>query len=167
MSWQKDSPPEIKSSTRPSSTTYTLLADHYAVHREGAGVKPTEEAIFTMNEDGITIDVLRSKGEGQRARVSPSGEVGPVYSLKGGGVAVPTGRVLIRFREGVPAEERRGEIERAGYTVAQVLDYAPNAAWLRARSGNISDALKHIQSLEGISDVENVEPQMLMRRAAR
>jgi len=167
MNRQKDSPPEIKGGTSQSPMTYSLLADHYALHREGAGVEPSEGAIFTMSEGGDTIEVLRDKGEGESARASMSGEVGPVYSLKGGGVAVPTGRVLVRFKEGVSVEERHSAIEQAGYTVAQVLDYAPHAAWLRTHSGNISDALNGLQSLKDIPDVENVEPQMLMRRAAR
>jgi len=160
-----ESPPEVRSGTRASSTTYTLLTDHYAVHRDGAGEEPPAESLFTMSEGESTIAVLRG-GEGRREHASTSGEVGPVYTLKGG-LAVPTGSVLIRFKEGVPVEEHRSEIEQAGYEVTQVLDYAPHAAWLRARSGNIADALNDLRSLEVIADVENIEPQMLMQRVAR
>ena len=64
-------------------------------------------------------------------------------------------------------EERRAEIEAAGYEMAQALDYAPHAAWVRARSGRIADALNGLRRLEAIPDVENVEPQMLTPRAAR
>src|SRR4051812_17489958 len=84
MSRQKDSPPEIEIGTRPSSTIYTLLTDHYAVHQEAVGAEPAGEAVLTISEGKSTIAVLRG-AEGERAHVSTSGEVGPVYSLKGGG----------------------------------------------------------------------------------
>jgi len=45
--------------------------------------------------------------------------------------------------------------------------YAPNAAWLRARSGEIADALAGTPALDALPDLEAVEPQMLMERARR
>ncbi|HAZ43592.1 MAG TPA: hypothetical protein DDW76_16925, partial [Cyanobacteria bacterium UBA11369] len=68
--------------------------------------------------------------------------------------------VFIRFAEKVDVESHREAIEQAGYQIAQTLSYAPHAAWVRAQSGKISDALTGISKLEAIPNVENVEPQM-------
>ncbi|MGH7960233.1 MAG: hypothetical protein ACRERD_00210, partial [Candidatus Binatia bacterium] len=105
---------------------------------------------------------------GEHKRVVSSGKVGPVYALHPSGTpAVPTGQVFIRFQEGVTVEARRQEIEQAGYEIAQSIAYAPHAAWLQARSGEIAAALTGIPTLEKIAGVENVEPQMLMPKANR
>jgi hypothetical protein len=82
-------------------------------------------------------------------------------------LAVPTGRVFIRFADDIKAGDREAEIRAAGYEVDQQVDYAPNAAWLRARSGSIADALKGIDALRKVTGVENVEPQMLMQASYR
>lgn len=75
--------------------------------------------------------------------------------------------VFVRFTEGVTADERAEEIRRAGYEISERIDYAPNAAWLRADSRSIVDALKRIKALEQMPGIENVEPQMLMASARK
>ena len=85
----------------------------------------------------------------------------------GGSTAKPTGRVFIRFADAVNISERAGEIEKAGYEIAEKIAYAPNAGWLTERSGSVAKALAGIEKLESIKDVENVEPQMLMKRVAK
>ena len=80
---------------------------------------------------------------------------------------LPLAGVPVAIKDNVPVGERLREIELAGYEIAQKIDYAPHAAWLQVRSGKIADSLKGIPSLEKITDVENVEPQMLMQRAAK
>lgn len=160
-------PSEVRSSTQRSSVVYTRLHDHYAVDRQHASAAPAEGAVATLSEGEDKIQVFRGKAD-ERRRAAASSELRPVYELQPGGTpAVPTGQVFIRFREGVAVEERLREIEQAGYEIAQSLEYAPHAAWLRARSGEIADALADIRALEKIADVENVEPQMLMQRASR
>ncbi|MCI0390702.1 MAG: hypothetical protein MOB07_18300 [Acidobacteria bacterium] len=172
MASQQDSfskyPREVRSSTQRPTTVYTLLPDQYAVHRQGSReTLPSEGATTVMSEGETTIEVFRGDANERRQGASP-GAVGPVYALQPGGTpAIPTGRVFIRFKEGVAVEERIREIEQAGYEIAQTIEYAPHASWLRARSNEIADALAGIRALEKIADVENVEPQMLMRRASR
>ncbi|NKE69548.1 hypothetical protein [Candidatus Manganitrophus noduliformans] len=155
-------PQEVRSGIQPSSPVYTRLPDRYAVHGPRP---PSKDALLSMGEGEDRIEIFRGEAEQQK---NAPGQVGPVYTLQPGGTpAVPSGRVFIRFKEGVPVERRLREIEQAGYEVVQRLDYAPHAAWLRARSGEIADALTRIPALEQIADVENVEPQMLMQRANR
>ena len=93
---------------------------------------------------------------------------GPIYALQpGGSSAIPTGLVFVRFKSGVRSTERLREIEDAGYEISETVEYAAEAVWVRAKSGDIADALKGIDELEKIADVENVEPQMLRRRSSK
>lgn len=160
-------PREVRSRTQRPFVVYTPLPDHYAVHRRGREMPPSEDALSVISEGGATIELFRGDVD-ERKRAASPGEIGLVYALQPGGApAVPTGRVFIRFKEGVLADKRRREIEQAGYEIAQTIPYAPHAAWLLARSGEIVDALTGIQALEKIPDVDNVEPQMLMQRVSR
>lgn len=92
----------------------------------------------------------------------------PTYELPGGGgAATPTGRVLVRFADAAALEGRRKDIEAAGYKVEEVLSYAPEAAWVRAASGDAGDSLSGVGKLEAIAGIEEVEPQMLRARALK
>ncbi len=82
-------------------------------------------------------------------------------------VVVPTGRVLVRFAESVQAESKREALHAAGYRIVAVLGYAPHCAWLEAASGDRAQALRDIERVEALSDVQNVEPQWLSQRATR
>jgi hypothetical protein len=158
-------PLEVRNRTEKPFTVYRRSRDHYAVHRLGADVAPSGDAVATMREEDRLIEIFRGTPDTDAA--SP-GDVGPVYAAQSGGSsAVPTGRVFVRFKDGVRAGEYRQQIERAGYEIEQSPEYAPHTAWLRSRSGKIIDALAGVQALEKIDDVENVEPQMLMQRVSR
>jgi hypothetical protein len=159
-------PRHVRTSTQRPSSVYARLVDHYAVHRQ-SGDKPSKHAVAALDDGERLIEVFRGD-PAERQRSTSPGRVGPVYALKDGGTpATPTGRVFIRLREGLPVDARLKEINHAGYDVAERIGYAPNAAWLRARTGEIADALEGIEALENIADIENVEPQMLMHRASR
>jgi hypothetical protein len=94
-------------------------------------------------------------------------EVSPIYRAPGGGIAVPTGLIFVRFSAATKAAERRDEIERAGFALVKIPSYAPQAAWVRAKTGGISGSLIQISALEGLADVEEIQPQMLMQKANR
>jgi len=157
-------PQRIGVSSQPGAKTYTVMPEFYAVHGRQPG-SPAPSAVHLFNEGAIGV----FKGSpDQDIRRSASDKISPVYSLvPGGSPAVPTGLVFIRFADGVAVEQRTEEIKHAGYEVAESLAYAPNAAWLRARSGSIPDALAGRDTLEKIADVESVEPQMLMEATRR
>lgn len=111
------------------------------------------------------IAVFRGEANADAVR---AGKVGPVYQLGSGGtVAVPTGRVFLRFRAGVEAATRRPEIEAAGYRLEEVPSYASHAAWLLPKKGDIAGALAGIDELKKLPDVEAVEPEMLRQSARR
>ncbi|MBC8029195.1 MAG: hypothetical protein H7Z16_03715 [Pyrinomonadaceae bacterium] len=157
-------PPQIAVSSRPGAQTYTLMPGYYALHGQRSGTDVPAPA-YVINEGKVGV----FKGSPDPAIVTNAPDkVSPVYLLSpGGSPAVPTGLVFIRFTDGVEVGERLGEIKKAGYKVAETLAYAPNAAWLRAQSGNIADALAGLKALEKIPSVESVEPQMLMESARR
>lgn len=94
--------------------------------------------------------------------------VTPVYRLgTKGPQGVPSGRVFIRFQSQVTVEERRQELETCGFLVDELLSYAPHAAWLLSKDGNIATALNGFAKLRALRDVLLVEPQMLIRRGKR
>ena len=175
-----DYPQTLSVGTGPNSSVYTRLRGFYAIHGwrpDTPGAVPVQ----TFEEDAIALlqgEPEPARGEADSARgeadpgvaVAPE-KLSPVYALQSGGaagsMAVPTGRVFIRFADGVGVGNRESAIRNAGYEVDQKVDYAPNAAWLRARSGSIADALNGIETLRKIADVENVEPQMLMQASYR
>ena len=157
-------PRKIEVSSRPGAESYSLMPGYYAIHGKPTGA--TEPgASYLMNEGQIAVfEGLPDEG----SLAGAPGKLSAVYSLTpSGSPAVATGLVFIRFADGVTIGERTQEIQEAGFEVAETLSYAPNAAWLRARSGDIADALNGLRAVEKISNVESVEPQMLMESARR
>jgi hypothetical protein len=157
-------PQKVPSSSAPQAPAFVRLPGMYAVH--GRGPAPAGELVCELEGDAIRVyrgqpDDLTS-GRGKPAAVSP------VYGLGGQGPpAVPTGQVLVRFADGVRIEDRRDQIERAGYALQEPLAYAPQAGWVQAASGGIAAALEGIPRLAALPDVAQVEPQMLMPRSSR
>ncbi len=159
-----DYPHKVRMGMRRPDLFYVRVPGYYAAHNLQSD-EPASDAVFVLNEG--TIAVFRGE-PGMAENIPASAVLSPVYSPETGGpLAVPTGLIFIRFTEGVSAEAHREELHRAGYKVVQILAYAPHSAWLEARSGGIAEALTKIHLLEGLSDVENVEPQILMESARR
>lgn len=156
----RSAPRRLPAGGEHGGCAYELAEDLVAIHR--AGVAGTAAA--TGAGDAISVEPAGSRA----AESAEDAHPGPVYRrVPGGGLAVPTGRVLVRFSEGVAADEQRDELARAGYAVEEILGYAPHAAWVRAGSGQIADALRDLPRLEGLAQVEHVEPQLLSQAARR
>jgi hypothetical protein len=155
-------PSQIPVGTGRPESFYGRLAGYYAVHGRPPHA-PAENAVSLFQEG--TIAVFRGQPPEERDR--SSNPISPVYALRSGPPAVPTGLVFVRFRDNVSAETCRNELDRAGYEIVQIPEYAPHAAWVRARSGEIAEALAGLSTLAELPDVENVEPQMLVESARR
>jgi hypothetical protein len=136
----------------PEGAAYELKADYYALTYDPDSPPPAQ-AIATI--DGIAIFA----GE----PIDPSATA--VYGL-GQAMAVPTGQVFVRFAKG-NAADRQAAIAAAGYQIAEPLDYAPEAAWLRASSGSTADALTQLAALKGLDNIAAIEPQLVMARSLR
>ena len=131
-----------------------------------AGATPDEETVVArFDDEGISVVLVgraRAGGSDTKGRTDRKGEGTPVYRLGPAGVAVPTARVFVRFREGVDAAAQSEAIARAGFRITQVPPYAPHAAWVEPKSGGVGHALQSWTKLSELDDVEHVEPQMLM-----
>lgn len=161
-------PQQIRSGTHQSAAIYSRQSGYYAIHYKQPDTA-APGAILQLNEGAIAVFPGEpDEPENALQLASTTGTLGPIYTLQpGGSFAVPTGLVFIRFAEGVEVDTQHEAIQNAGYEVAQSLSYAPNAAWLRAPSGSILEALKGISRLEAMPHVEAVEPQMLMQSTPR
>jgi hypothetical protein len=95
-----------------------------------------------------------------------SGDADAVYELAGSGtLATASGRVWVRFAEGVDAAGRADDLERAGYRLDGVPGFAANAAYVRAE--DVGAALQGLDTLRALPDVAHVEPEMLQKRNFR
>jgi hypothetical protein len=123
---------------------------------------PAGTTIATFADENLTVTPVASVRPENHAEL-----VGPVYRGPGGELAVPTGRVLVRFGSGDEAKAHAGAISDAGFQLDEVPRYAPQAAWVLPVSGGVTAALSGIERLQNIPGVEHVEPQVLMAAARR
>lgn len=151
-------PADIAHSTDRSDVQYRINTEYFALPDDAASVgKPINEF------DGYRV----YRAADVRAGAAPSNAI-PVYqTLPAGSLLVPTGAVFIRFAEGEDVNSRTRDIERAGYRIAEIPPYATHAAWVRAASGSVRDALLGVEKLAGLSGVENVAPQFVTQRKSR
>lgn len=118
-------------------------------------------------QDGAGDLVSVRRVEPEQAGRDATG-LAPVYRrVPGGDLVVPTGRLHVRFDEGDLVENHREDLRGVGYEVDSVPPYAPHAAWVRAVTGSLTEALRDMGRLGGLPAVRHVEPQMLGKRATR
>ncbi len=136
--------------------------DHHALC-DARGPLVPERVVATIEGDaGATFTVLEGAlprvGDGAHGAVA-------VYTDSGSNaILVPTGRVFVRFAEGVEARANGPALARAGYHIAALLDYAENAAWVEAADGDVAAALRGLDRLAVVAGVVSVEPQLLSVR---
>lgn len=124
---------------------------------------------YELVADSIDSNPTASVPAAQGAIDTPDADHSrPVYRrVPGGGVVVPTGRVLVRFSEGDLAASHEDALRSAGYEVDQVLAYATHTAWVRAAAGGVSASLQGLGRLTEVPGVVAVEPQMIGQSAQR
>jgi len=87
----------------------------------------------------------------------------PVYRAQPSGMlAVATGRLWVRFAEGIDATQKREKVEKVGCSLEELPPWTASGAWVRASSGKVADALAASAVLQKLPGVEHVEPQMLL-----
>jgi hypothetical protein len=154
---------------QPKAPVYVLADDCYALHWGGES-HSVENAILVLEDGAVAVfrgQPPEAAAETLAGRAHPL-RIGPVYaSDPGGNLAVPTGRILVRFAAGTLAEDRRTHLRGLGFDIEEVLGYAPEAAWVRPAGGGIVAALRGLPALESLPGVEHVEPQMLMKSGRR
>lgn len=144
----------------PGSPLLAQKPGWYALHGEPL---PKADVIVLFEPEAIAVLAGTPAGP-----LAPGQAISPVYAQAGSEeLVVPTGALFLRVRTGDRAKDRRAALEQAGYRIASVPDHAPEAAWLRATSGSIAEALDGLGRLRELPGVESVEPQLLRRRAHR
>jgi len=153
-------PASLGHSSSEPRTAYTLDSDLIAVHGAERGGDGT-----MLSHEGGSIAIEPADADVNEVGATA---IGPVYrAAHGGAVAVPTGRALVRFGDDDEAEHHRDELAAAGFDLEQPLSYAPQAAWVRASSGLITDTLCGLVSLERLPGAQHVEPQLITAAARR
>jgi hypothetical protein len=150
-------PAHVAHSTKQPAVRYSINAAYFALpEAESANVgKPVHE-----------VEGYRIYRSTDVKTVPPSAL--PVYETSAGGsLLVPTGAVFVRFTESEQARARTKDIQQAGYRISEIPPYAPNAAWVRAASGSLGDAMVKLDKLASLSGVENVAPQFVTQRRPR
>jgi hypothetical protein len=157
-------PKILRSGSQPGAPRYRRVDRQFAIH--GSPMAEWKLQVLSRFEGN---EILIARGEPPALGMSDAPPtIGPVYALHpAGGPAVPTGRVLVRFAEGVMAQDREASLRAAGYTIDTVLPYAPQAAFVTAVDADICSALLGITRLEPLADVVHVEPEMLSEAARR
>lgn len=144
----------------PGSLLLAQKPGWYALHGQ-----PLPEANVILLFEPEAIAVLAGA---PAAPLAPGQAISPVYAQAGSDeLAVPTGALFLRVRPGEQATAHRAALAQAGCRIDSAPDHAPEAAWLRASSGSIADALNRLPRLRELPGVASVEPQLLRRRAHR
>jgi hypothetical protein len=146
-----------------SSVVFERRPGLYAVRSRGH--LRVADAVLVLHDDSTSTFAVY---DGRRRAKTLGEDVGPVYSAgPDGPLAVPSGRVFVRLREGLRASAQRSRFAAEGFEIESTPSYAPNAAWLRPTRGGVGHALRALAALGRVPGVEHVEPQMLLARARR
>lgn len=157
-----DYPAELEvRSSEGQAMRYHLAPEFYARH-SSTPLSPDDRLVQRLDEAFVVF-----QGPAPSSAMA-DGSIAAVYRAQPSGMlAVPTGRLWIRFAEGIDVEKKREAMAKAGFNVDEAPPWAKHAAWLRASSGKIADALVATQHLKALDGVEHVEPQMLVASARK
>lgn len=148
-------------STEGAVARYQLAPEFYA-SSSGQSLSATDRPVARLDENIAVFEGPAPKGEGA------AGKVMPVYRAQpSGAFAIPTGRIWVRFAEGVKATLQREALAKLGFSLEESPSWAPQAAWVRASSGKIADTLAAAARLSVLPKVEQVEPQILTALARK
>ena len=157
-----DYPVEIEVRSSEGQAVLYHLAPEFYARRSAAPLSRGDRLVQKLDEDFAVFQGPASSSS------MAKGNVSPVYRAQPSGMfAIPTGRLWVRFAEGIDATQKREMVEKAGFHLEESPPWATHAAWVRARSGKAADALAATQLLAALPDVEHVEPQMLLPSARK
>lgn len=149
-------PAELELRSSEGAIARYKLAPEFYASSTGEPLSATDRLAARLDENLAVFE-----GAARRADAAVD-NVLPVYRAQpSGAFAIPTGRVWVRFAEGVEAARRHQAIKKLGFSIEESPAWAPQAAWVRASSGKIADALAAASRLKALPDVAQVEPQML------
>src|SRR5688572_592190 len=151
---------EVRSS-EGAVARYQLAPEFYA-SPSGQSAAASDRPVAQLDENIAVFEGSAPKGD------AAADNVLPVYRAQpSGAFAIPTGRVWVRFAEGVEATQQREAMAKLGFSIEESPSWAPQAAWVRASSGKIADTLAATARLSALPKVEQVEPQILTALARK
>ena len=156
--WISRFPRRIPVTFRAGPTEYLRIDDLFAI-RDHIPDLPGCECVAELKAEQIQI--YRGTVP-EELRENALLNMTAVYSLSsGGGTAVPTGRLFVRFDDQVDAHTQQFALRELGFEIERVPPYATNAAWIVSASSRPEDALHNIEKIRALPNVAHVEPQML------
>jgi hypothetical protein len=149
-------PAELEVRSQEGAVARYKLAPEFYASSTGEPLSATDRLAARLDENIAVFEGAAPKGDAAADKVLP------VYRAQpSGAFAIPTGRVWVRFADGVEAARQHEAMAKLGFRIEESPAWAPQAAWVRASSGKIADALADASRLKALPDVAQVEPQML------
>ncbi len=155
-------PAELEVRSKEGAVARYQLAPEFYASSAGEPLSANDRLVARVDENIAVYEGSAPEGE------AAAGKVFPVYRAQpSGAFAIPTGRAWVRFADGVEATRHREAMAKLGFSIEESPAWAPQAAWVRASSGKIADALAAASRLKALPEVEQVEPQMLTALARK
>ena len=155
-------PAELEVRSQEGAVARYKLAPEFYASSTGEPLSATDRLAARLDENIAVFEGPAPKGDAAVDNVLP------VYRAQpSGAFAIPTGRVWVRFAEGVKATLQREALAKLGFSLEESPSWAPQAAWVRASSGKIADTLAAAARLSVLPKVEQVEPQILTALARK
>ncbi|PYK66779.1 MAG: hypothetical protein DME50_04510 [Verrucomicrobia bacterium] len=152
-----DYPAQIEVRSNEGQIVRYHLAPEFYARSSKVPPSPGERVVQRLDEGFAIFQVPASSS------TVAEGSVLPVYRAQPSGMlAVATGRLWVRFAEGIDATQKREKVEKVGCSLEELPPWTARGAWVRASSGKAVDALAAAAVLAGLPGVEHVEPQMLL-----
>jgi hypothetical protein len=123
-----DYPVEIEVRSSEGQAVLYHLAPEFYARRSAAPLSPGDRLVQRLDEDFAVFQGPASSS------AMAKGNVSPVYRAQPSGMfAIPTGRLWVRFAEGIDATQKREMVEKAGFRFEESPPWAAHAAWVRAK----------------------------------
>ncbi len=156
---QPVSPEQLRLGAPGRDVGFVLRKDLVALHGPRTAADATR-SVLSLPGAGIEVVAAGDVAPGDpRLR-------GPVYAQEpAGNLAVPTGRVFVRFGAGGRPTDWVARLQQQGFAPVQSHPDAPGTAWVAPIGGRIEAGLEGLGQLAALTGVEGAEPELL--RASR
>ena len=125
-----------------------------------------DQDVSYPNEVGrIDASIIVCRVESNPADDDQVGSRAPVYRAASGKICVATGLIFVALNEGFTIEDCQSDLNKAGFEIQK--RSPAGGVWLGHQSGSIQAALSCYSALAEFKELQSVEPQLLMQRAAR
>lgn len=154
---RSDYPAQIEVRSNEGQVVRYHLAPEFYARSSKVRRSPRERVVQKLDDRFAIFHVPASSGP------TAGGDILPVYRAQPSGTfAIPTGRLWVRFAEGIDAAQKREKVDKVGCSLEELPAWTASGAWVRASSGKVADALAAVAVLQKLPGVEHVEPQMLL-----